>query len=80
MAVAMVQLGSGKSGSLAFLMMTWASMLPLGLSLQALLPLPPPQGPLPYGGLSPHYQHERAASYRFDRAILLMSSTTEAAL
>ena len=64
MAVAIVQVGGGKSGSLALIMVTWASLLPLGLLLQAVLPLPAHQGPLPYGGLSPHYQQERAQGYR----------------
>ncbi len=63
-AVVMIQMGGGGSGLLAFLVMAWASLLPLGLFLQAVLPLPPPQGPLPYGGLTPNFQHERAQAYR----------------
>ena len=63
-AVALIQLGGGGSNSLASLVLLWASSLPLGLLLQAILPLPPPQGPLPYGGLTPNYQLERAAAYR----------------
>ena len=62
-AVVIIQMGGGGSGLLAFLVMAWASLLPLGLFLQAVLPLPPPQGPLPYGGLTPNFQHERAQAY-----------------
>ena len=51
-------------GGLFFLVMAWASLLPVGLLLQALLPLPPPQGPLPYGGLTPHFAQERSDAYR----------------
>ena len=63
-AVVMIQMGGGGSGLLAFLVMAWACLLPLGLLLQAVLPMPPPQGSLPYGGLTPNFQHERAQAYR----------------
>ncbi|KAA6419880.1 MAG: hypothetical protein FRX49_10243, partial [Trebouxia sp. A1-2] len=63
-AVGMIQMGGGGSGLLAFLVMAWASLLPLGLFFQAVLPLPLPQGPLPYGGLTPSFEHERAEAYR----------------
>lgn len=63
-AVVMIQMGGGGSGLLAFLVMAWACLLPLGLLLQAVLPMPLPQGSLPYGGLTPNFQHERAQAYR----------------
>ena len=63
-AVAIIQVGGGRSGLLPMLVTAWALLLPLGLLLQAVLPLPPPHGPLPYGGLTPHFQRERAESYR----------------
>lgn len=66
-AVGMIQMGGGGSGLLAFLVMAWASLLPLGLFFQAVLPLPLPQGPLPYGGLTPSFEHERAEAYRCAR-------------
>lgn len=68
LAVALIQLGRGQAGaagSLLFLVMAWALMLPVGLLLQAVLPLPPPQGSLPYGGVTPHFSQERSDAFRF---------------
>ena len=68
LAVALIQVGGGQAGgagSLLFLVMAWALLLPVGLLLQAVLPLPPPEGPLPYGGLTPHFNKERSEAYRF---------------
>ncbi len=63
-AVATVQVGGGTSGLLGFLITAWALLLPVGLVFQALLPLPPPEGALPYGGLTPLFQRERAEAFR----------------
>lgn len=64
LAVALIQVGGGGSGLLLFLVISWALLLPVGLLLQAALPLPPPQGPLPYKGLTPHFKQERSDAYR----------------
>ena len=64
LAVALLQVGGSSSGLLPLLVSLWALLLPLGLLLQAALPLPAPEGPLPYGGLTPHFQQERAAAHR----------------
>lgn len=67
LAVALIQVGGGgQAGSLLFLVLAWAFLLPVGLLLQAVLPLPPPQGPLPYGGLTPHFNQERSDAFRYD--------------
>ena len=71
LAVALIQVGSRGTGALLFLVMAWASLLPVGLLLQAVLPLPPPQGPLPYGGLTPHFAQERSDAYRCGNATIL---------
>ena len=71
LAVALIQVGGGGAGALLFLVMAWASLLPVGLLLQAVLPLAPPQGPLPYGGLTPHFAQERSDAYRCGSATSL---------
>ena len=62
-AVAMIQVKGGSSGALGALLMTWALSLPVALFLHAVLPLPPPQGPHPYG-LHPNWDKERAQAGR----------------
>lgn len=62
-AVAMIQVKGGSSGALGGLLMTWALSLPVALFLHAVLPMPNPQGPHPYG-LHPNWDKERAQAGR----------------
>lgn len=64
LAVALVQVrGGASSAALAGLLMAWAASLPVALFLQALMPLPPPAGPHPYG-LHPNWDQEQAQASR----------------
>lgn len=63
-AVATIQVQGGSSGALGALLMTWALSLPVALFLHAVLPLPPPQGPHPYG-LHPNWDKDRAQAGRW---------------